>query len=70
PCSLNDYRVFCLVFYIFYIHYLAGFQGISRGFGGDCGRHNLSSLINKRGLLLELEGPLLHTTHPVEKEKG
>jgi len=28
---------FVLFFHIFYVHYLAGFRGISRGFGGNCG---------------------------------
>ena len=61
---------FVLFFYIFYTHYLAGFRGISRGFGGYCGGTIFPLSLTSEALLLELEGPLLHTTHPVEKEKG
>ena len=63
PCSLNDYRVFCLVF-LYILHSL--FSRISGHFSGLWGQlwgHNLSSLINKRGPPARARGAPFYTRH-------
>ena len=67
PCSLNDYRVFCLVF-LYILHSL--FSRISGHFSGLWGQlwgHNLSSLINKRGPPARARGPPF--THDTSRRK-
>ena len=67
PCSLNDYRVFCLVF-LYILHSL--FRRIWGHFSGLWGQlwgHNLSSLINKRGPPARARGPPF--THDTSRRK-
>ena len=67
PCSLNDYRVFCLVFLYILRALFSRISGHISGLWGQLWGPNLSSLINKRGPPARARGPPF--THDTSRRK-